>query len=199
MSALPSDINLAEFVQRADEAAKATDDPERQQIAFERVLDYLLAGATPPPSPNGADLPRATEQSDQESPLGSAQQRSDEVAAFFGIDSERVGDLFELTDEEPQLVLSPKDLDGKSAPDTRKVALLVTGVRSALGLDTSTEHIRESARRLHALDTNNFKATLGKMAEIALMGSPSAKSRPVRLKTAGVASARDLVAALTSE
>ena len=107
--------------------------------------------------------------------------------------------MFELAGDEPDLVLSPGRLGDKSAPATRKVALLVTGVRSALGLDTSTAHIREAAGNLHVIDPANFNSTLSKMPELALMGASGVKSRPVRLKTAGVARARELVSELASE
>ena len=191
--------DLAKIVRRAAEGAAAAEDPEWQKVAFARLLDHLLSDAPSPISANGIDPHGLSGPADAESPLGSPRQRSDEVAMFFGIDPERVGDVFELADEEPQLVLSQKHLGAKSAPATRKVALLVIGVRSALGLDTSTDHIRESAKRLHVIDPANFNGTLAKMPELALMGSPGAKSRPVRLKTAGVARARELVAELISE
>ena len=199
MSPLPADVNLVEIVKRAEAAALAAKDPARQQIAFRRLLDHLLSGDPSPPPANGSGPIRTSEQADAAHPLGSRQQRSDEVATYFGIDPERVGDLFELSEDEPQLVLSPKHLGGKSAPATRKVALLMTGVRSALGLDTSTAHIREAAERLHVIDPANFNATLARMSNLALMGAPGGKSRPVRLKTAGVARARELVSELIAE
>lgn len=199
MSPLPADVNLVEVVERAEEAALAAKDPARQRIAFRRLLDHLLSGTPSPPPANGSDPLRPSEQADAERPLGSRQQRSDEVATYFGVDPEQVGDLFELSDDEPQLVLSPKHLGDKGASATRKVALLMTAVRSALGLDTSTAHIREAAKRLHAIDPANFNATLAKMPELALMGAPGGKSRPVRLKTTGVARARELVSELIAE
>ena len=199
MSASTADLNLVEMVERAEEAAQAVKDPARQRIAFVRVLDHLLSRSPSAPASNGSERRRSSGEADAEHPLGSWQQRTDEVAMYFGIDSERVGDVFELAGEEPELVIPPGRLGDKSAPATRQVALLVTGVRSALGLDTSTTHIRAAAERLHVIDPANFNGTLSKMPELALLGAAGVKDRPVRLKTAGVARARELVSELASE
>lgn len=199
MSASPADLNLVEMVERAEEAAQAVKDPARQRIAFVRVLDHLLSRSPSAPVPNGSEQNRPAGQTEAQHPLGSRQQRADEVAMYFGIDSERVGNVFELAGDEPELVLPTGRLGDKSAPATRKVALLVTGVRSALGLDTSTAHIRAAAGKLHVSDLANFNSTLSKMPELALLGSSGAKNRPVRLKTTGVARARELVSKLASE
>lgn len=199
MSASPADVNLVEMVEQAEEAAQAVKDPTRQRIAFVRILDHLLSRSPSAPVSNGSEQDRPSSQAEAVHPLGSRQQRADEVAMYFGIAPERVEDVFELAGDEPDLVLSPGRLGDKSAPATRKVALLVTGVRSALGLDTSTAHIREAAGNLHVIDPANFNSTLSKMPELALMGASGVKSRPVRLKTAGVARARELVSELASE
>ena len=181
--------DLAGIVRRAEEGAAAAKDPELQRVAFVRLLDHLL---------NAPADDEASTASSVVDPLGSPQQRLDEVSMYFQLEPERVNHLVDLSTPEPRLLLTPDEVPGESTVATRRIAILATAIRSALGLDTTTVQIRDELRRLERFDAPNFSTTLTSMPQVALLGESGQHSRVVRLTTAGVDEARKLVQELTS-
>ena len=96
----------------------------------------------------------------------------------------------------PVLIANSHRLASAKSVGTREIALMVVGARTAMALDTGTEHIREAAERYGRLDPANFMATLGAMDQIALRGAPTSQNRLVRMKAIGAEEARALAAQL---
>lgn len=187
--------NLQELLKSAEEAVEVIKDDERKRIAFERVLDHLLkttdgnqAGEARPPAPPVNDTPPPVD-----SAFASEQQRIDAVAEYFGVDPEQVPDLFDLSDEDPGLRLGSNKLSKSKASSTREIALLITGVRTALGRDTNTEIIREFTDEYGRLDPSNFMKILNNMPQLSLLGKRRSSNRAVRMKFLGAEATRKLV------
>ena len=194
---------LGELVAQARDAASvlgAEEDKELRRIAFERVLDHLLGNggngsaprapaveATPKPAREPIDGALATEQ-----------QRIDAVARYFDIDPEQVRELFNLRGDEPALVMSSMSLPKEKAEAVRAIALLVCGVHTAVGLDTSSQTIREAVENYGKLNSRHFMETLSRMKEIAVLGKPGSKNRLVRMRVIGAEAARPLAQRLVA-
>lgn len=191
--------NLQDLLKSAEDAISVIGDAEMKRIAFERVLDHLLktddSGST---AGNGAKNSLPSDEAAVDSSLASEQQRIDEVASYFGIGSEQVSDLFDLSEENPSLLLSSNELSESKAQGTREIALLITGVRTALGRDTHTDHIRAVADYYGKLDSN-FMTILNGMPHLALLGKPRSPNRAVRMKVRGAEESATLVQKLVSE
>lgn len=196
---------LGELVAQAHEAAsvlgEGEEDRELRRIAFERVLDHLLGngngghGVAPQPGPVEAATKPADDPID--GALATEQQRVDAAARYFDIDPEGVRELFDLGGDEPQLVLPPGKLPGGKAEAVREIALLISGVRTAVGLATGTSHIRQAASDYRKLDSN-FMTTLGAMDKIAVLGKPGSQNRLVRMRVIGAEAARPLARRLVA-
>lgn len=168
----------------------AEEDKELRRIAFERVLDHLLGngagnGSAPPA------LARKLVDEPIDAVLGTEQQRVDATARYFDIDPEGVRQLFDLSGDEPLLVLPAGKLPGGKAEAVREIALLIGGVRTAVGLATGTSHIRQAASDYKKLD-DNFMTTLGEMSKIAVLGKPGSRNRLIRMRAIGAEAARPL-------
>lgn len=191
---------LKDLLKSAADAISDIKDEEMKRIAFERVLDHLLktddSGSA---AGNGARDSLPTDEATVDSSLASEQQRIDEVASYFGIGSEQVSDLFDLSEENPRLLLSSGELSESKAQGTREIALLITGVRTALGRDTHTDHIRGVADYYGKLDSKNFMKILNSMPHLALLGKPRSPNRAVRMKVRGAEESANLVQSLVSE
>ena len=184
-----------DLVEQALEAAGAVDDQELKRIAFEHVLDHLLGNGqaneegpvqgSPPTVPTAPPAPEPVDSS-----LATEQQRIDAVARYFDIQPEQVLEIFDLSSEEPVLSLNSKKLPTQRSRATQDIALLIGGVRTAVGLETSTSHIREATETYDKYDSPNFMTTLGKMNEIALLGKPRSSNRLVRMRVIGAEAVR---------
>ena len=186
---------LGELVAQARDAVSVLgeEDRELRRIAFERVLDHLLG--------NGNGVVRAEPARKLEEPidavLGTEQQRVDAAARYFDIDPERVRELFDLSGDEPRLVLPPDKLPREKAAAVREIALLIGGVRTAVGLATGTSHIRQAVSDYQKLD-DDFMTTLGAMDKVAVLGKPGSRNRLVRMRAIGAEAARPLAQRLVA-
>lgn len=189
---------LGELVAQARDAASVLgdEDKELRRIAFERVLDHLLGNG----GGNGS-APQAPARKLVDEPidavLGTEQQRVDATARYFDIDPEGVRQLFDLSGDEPLLVLPAGKLPGGKAAAVREIALLIGGVRTAVGLATGTSHIRQAASDYKKID-DNFMTTLGEMDKIAVLGKPGSRNRLVRMRAIGAEAARPLAQRLVA-
>ena len=194
---------LAGVVATARKATEDLDDAELQRVAFERVLDHLLR--------NGGDRSRrvpdptvimpsadATTVSKADSVLADEQQRTDAIARYFKIDSEDVAHIFDTSANEPELIVHTSHLDNSSAVATRDITLLIAGARTAIGLETTTHHIRRVSDNFGRLDSSNFMKTLGSMTDISVLGRRGSPNRVIRMKVSGVERAQELVKQLIS-
>ncbi len=194
--------DLQGLIRQARDAAAEllSEDSALGQIAFREILGHLLSerqsAATSEDAAPAVSL--AAARSNIDDAFATEEQRVWAVAQFFQIGIDEVRDLFDLGDAEPFLQVGNKQLNKQKSAATREIVLLVGGARTALGLDTGTEYIREAAERHSRLDLPNFMRTLGAMEQIALRGSPGSGNRLVRLKAIGVEASRELASKLTS-
>ncbi|MCY4617184.1 MAG: hypothetical protein OXD50_01330 [Chloroflexi bacterium] len=118
--------------------------------------------------------------------------RGDAISSYLQVPRDEVEILFRLDETEPALQLSAQKLSSGKRPATKEIALLVLAGRTALGLDTLSDDIRDVAQRYRKYDSANFLSTLQKSDEFAVLGRPRSAKRVVRLRGAGVTSARSL-------
>ena len=169
------------------------------EIAFRHVLEHLL-GELHAEARNGS--PGAPSESEAKTPaaiddlFATESQRAAAIARYFDLELQEANDLFDITQPDPVLIANSKRLATAKAAGTREIALMVVGARTAMALDTGTEHIRETAERYGRLDPPNFIKTLGAMEQIALRGGPKSQNRLVRMKAIGAEEARALAAQL---
>lgn len=184
---------MKELVQVAREAVAdfEEDDADLRRIAFERILDHMLASA-----PYAASASNGAPEDDW--PPRTKSRRAGLVGLYFGIDPERAAEMFDLSGREPLLRLQFAQVPEAKTAATRLTALLVAGARAALGLDTTTAHIRDALEYHDALDPGNFSSTLAMMEGIVLLGEPGQRNRVVRLKAIGVDEAKECAARLVA-
>ena len=193
---------LGQLVAQAREAASVLgeEDRELRSIAFERVLDHLLGnggGNGSAPQTPAVEAPSEPDDDPIDGVLATEQQRVDAAARYFDIAPAEVRELFDLSNGEPRLVLHSNKLHRSRAEAVREIALLVCGVRTAVGLDTGSQHIRRASDDFNKLD-KNFMTVLGEMDTIAVLGKPGSKNRLVRMRVIGAEAARPLAQRLVA-
>lgn len=194
--------HLARLVARADEAVQGIEDVERQRMAFARILDHLLSTDNGPSSKDGEAIDRGLDPGESAEPDGvfaRESQRMDALAEYFKVAPEQIGDIFDVSNGAPGLVIRTAQLPESKANATREIALLMTGARTALGLETETEHIRGTADDYGKLDGSNFMKTLTGMPELTVLGKRRSSNRLVRMKVRGAEEAETLMKRLLGE
>ena len=195
---------LKDIVAEAEEIVASIKDEAMRRIAFGPVLERLLSenganGEHAAPTGNGragdAHAPGAADEPADGS-YANAEQRADSIAHFLSIDPAKALDLFDLEGSDPELQVHSKGIPAGKAAGTRTIALLICSVRTALGLETTTRHVKETADRYGRYDAANFMKTLTAMSELAVRGKPQSNNRVIRLRVIGEEAARDLVASL---
>lgn len=195
---------LGQLVAQARDAASVLEkeeDKELRRIAFERVLDHLLGnGGGNGSAPSLPAVEAATEPDDDpiDGVLATEQQRVDAAARYFDIDPAEVRELFDLSGDEPALVMNSTNLPKEKAEASREIALLVCGVRTAVGLETGSQAIRDVVEAYGKLNSRHFMETLSGMTELAVLGKPGSKNRLVRMRVIGAEAARPLAQRLVA-
>ena len=169
------------------------------EIAFRHVLQHLLGelhAEAHNDSPSAAPGPEPVEPAVIDDLFATESQRAAAIARYFDLELQEAKDLFDVTQSDPVLIANSKRLASAKLAGTRDIALMVVGARTAMALDTGTEHIREAAEHFGRLDPPNFMKTLEAMDQIALRGAPKSQNRLVRMKAIGAEAARALAAQL---
>ena len=195
---------LKGIVAEAEEIVASIKDEEMRRIAFGPVLERLLSenganggqavAAGNGRSGDGRAMDTAVEPADGS--YANAEQRADSVAHFLQIDPAKALDLFNLDGPEPGLQIPSKSVPSGKSAGTRMLTLLLCSVRLALGIETTTQHVREAVDQYGRYDAANFMKTLTMMPEIVVRGKPQSSNRVIRLRMTGEEAARDLVASL---
>ncbi len=194
---------LGKLVTQARDAASVLgeeEDKELRRIAFERVLDHLLGnggGNGSAPQVPAVEPPPKPAREPIDGVLATEQQRVDAAARYFQIEPDEVRELFDLRGEEPDLVVNSGKLSKEMNEAVREIALLVGGVRTAVGLETGSQTIREVADAYGKLD-RHYMETLSKAKEIAVLGKPSSRNRLIRMRAIGAEAARPLARRLVA-
>ncbi|MCY4068746.1 MAG: hypothetical protein OXE79_06555 [Acidimicrobiaceae bacterium] len=201
---------LAELVATAREATESLADSDLRRAAFERVLEHLLTngGGDSKLDPAGTNEAQAQAQT---APIASGdaevadrafadeQQRQDALATYFKIKPEQVAHIFEVSNDEPDLVIHSNKLSDAKSRAVKEICLLLTGARTALGHETATAHIRSASDHYGRLDSSNFMTTLSQMSEISVLGRPGSKNRVIRMKALGAEASQTLAQRLIGE
>lgn len=174
-----------------------------RQAAFERLLSHLLANDTSSGanedqiarSATAAHVSAGTPSEPIDDTYATQEQRAEAVSRFFDITPEEASDLFDLTQPDPKLQLPSKKLPEARTDAVRKIALLMCGARTALGIETGSKDIRQVAEDYRKYD-RNFMSVLTEMPELAVRGKSHSKNRLVRMRVIGTEEARTLAASL---
>ena len=174
-----------------------------RQVAFERLLSHLLANDTSSGanedeiarSATAAHVSAGTPSEPIDDTYATQEQRAEAVSRFFDITPEEASDLFDLTQPNPKLQLPSKKLPEARTDAVRKIALLMCGARTALGIETGSKDIRQVAEDYKKYD-RNFMSVLTEMPELAVRGKSHSKNRLVRMRVIGTEEARTLAASL---
>ena len=196
--------DMASLVREAWLATATLDgvaDAHTRQSAFVLVLEAMLRrssnGPTQAATPTNGVSGSPTDGGDDL--YSTADLRGDAISSYLEVPRDQVERLFAIEEPEPTLQLPVQKLALGKRPATREIGLLVVAARTALGLDTFTDHIRESAEYYRKYDGPNFLSTLQKSDEFVVLGRPRTRARVVRLRRAGVAGARELAQKLVAE
>ena len=133
-----------------------------------------------------------------DSTIADAVQRADAVADRLRIESSAVEDIFDLSGDEPTLVIHPSKLPSGFKAGQREIALLICGARSALGLETGSTNIRTAAKSFDKVD-GNLMSNLAAFPEFAIRGKKGSPNRQVRLKGSGWEAVWKLAEGLASD
>ena len=191
--------HLSEIVERVREATKSLsgDEFRLREIAFEKLLEHELATSTNGNSGAVRDPSSDPVEAAVDSSYSTPQMRADAVARYFDIDPEAVGGLFDLSAQAPALVLPANKIEHTKAASVRQIALLICGVRTALGIENGSAKIRDAAEQYDKID-QSFMATLTEFDKIAVRGKPSSQNRLIRMRVIGVEEAQAVARKLVS-
>ncbi len=177
--------------------------PETREVAFKLVLEAMLrnGGSTPPgaEAPDDGSSDSHFDNTAEDDLYSTPELRMDAVSAYLEIEGEEVEILFAVEDAVPRLQVSPTKLARTKSKATREIALLVLGARTALGLDTQMNDVREYVDHYKKYDAANFAKTLQTSPELVVLGKPRSSQRTVRLRSKGVEAARELAKRLVAE
>ena len=190
------------------EAWAATDvvadqvEPATREAAFTLVLEAMLRNGSAPPveSEIELNLNDADEQDSEPEPgaidvsLATPEQRAWAIADYLRISVDQALCLYSVDDRDPLLRPPLANLPDDCQAAVRELALLVAAGRSAVGLDTGTEHIRAVVDALDPPAACGFLSVLEAMDELVVRGDPQSPNRLVRLRGIGVEAVRALAA-----
>ena len=168
--------------------------PSTREAAFKLVLEAMLRDDPAPPS-----APPASSNGAADEPIdgtyATPQQRAEAIGSYLGLPPAGVRELYDVSHSAPQLQ-SVRGLEMGTDEQIRlRVALLVCAGRTAVGLDTGTEHIRRAVIQIAGADVDP-SPVLEDAQEFSLRGGADSPNRLVRLTGWGLGVARDAAQAL---
>ena len=208
MSTVGTDLKAVIAV--ANEAVADVEDAALKEIAYGTVLEHLLEhppidategepANSPKDAPSGSLFDEYADEEWDGWPFRSEQARADAVAAYFSIAPEQTADLFDLKSEEPAVRLPWAEVPPDCRAAARKVALLVVGLRAALGLDATVNHVSEGIRAHRVLHASEHSGVVREMDEFKVFCRHGRAQPIVRLNKFGVERVRAAVAEMTAQ
>ena len=191
---------MREIVESATAAVRglsSAEDAELRRIAFERVLDHLLDSGLASFAESNGSAPADRRAGGGERLPSTEQQRVELLSEYFGVKKALVQDAIDLTDGEPVLHIPAHLIPKHKASATKLIAVVLTAVRGKVGLETTTQDIRDAVEAHGRLDKTNFASTLAGMPELIVLGEPGRADRLVRLRSAGSLRAREHLSQLS--
>lgn len=168
--------------------------PSTREAAFKLVLEAMLRDDPTPPS-----APPASSNGAADEPIDGAyatpQQRAEAIGSYLGLPLAEVCELYDVSHSAPQLRSARGIETGTDEQIRLRVALLVCAGRTAVGLDTGTEHVRRAVLQIVGADIDP-SPVLEDAQEFSLRGGADSPNRLVRLTGWGLGVARDAAQAL---
>ena len=183
MATDPGEIKrLVEELWAATEALSTAENGLRSAV-FQKLLDRELASSAERQDSNGRSRGESVAAAVDRA-FTDADDRAEAIATYFDIESHEAEDLFDLRDPDPKIHFANDKLSEGIKGGLREITLLVCGARSALGLETTTQQVRDAANQFDRADSN-FMKNLSDFDEIAIRGKPKSKNRAIRMRVIG--------------
>ena len=186
------------IVQRAliSEAWAATDvvadqvQPATREAAFKLVLEAMLRNGPLSAAEIIATLNGATDEPIDPT-YATPSQRTEAIASYLELSLANVEDLYDVANTAPRLRKHPRLESGTDQQIRSNIALLVCAGRTAVGLDTGTDHIRRNVAHITGVNVDPAPL-LDDMREFSLRGDANSPNRLVRLTGWGLGAAREV-------
>lgn len=191
--------DLVSILQRATKAVERAKVPEDlRAAAYGKAFDYIAgvpgngggaaAASSPAPARKGAVT----------APSGDL---LDKIATRFGVNRERVEDVYEVDGEELRLIVAPGRLDTSNRSGTEQIALLLAAGRQAaeLAVTTDSSMIRAVAEDYGKADSNFGKVLTAMGDHFSLKKQEQGQNRDVKVRRTGIVAAGELVTRLTEQ
>lgn len=153
------------------------------EVAFGKVFDYLVTQ-----SESHSESPKAVlhQNAEQANALS-------EIAATSGLNTDVVGSVYLVRDDQLRVVVPTKYLNESKLPGTQEVAILLAAGRNWAGISewTNAREIRDNCQNLGTLDSGNFAAALKKIDVFSVDSSGS--DRAYRINQVGLERAKSML------
>ena len=178
-------------------------DSDVRQSAFVLVLEAMLRDGEVETPAEAVDLPDEFDASydlvEQDDLYPTPELRTDAISSYLGIKAEQVPLLCAVEQADPTLRANVKRLLTEKHVSIREIALLLLGVRTAVALDTDLDEVRRAGEKYCSLDESTSAEIMQSSPEWVVMGVRGSERKIIRLRSAGVDAARELVQQLVSE
>ena len=178
-------------------------DSDVRQSAFVLVLEAMLRDGEVETPAEAVDLPDEFDASydlvEQDDLYPTPELRTDAISSYLGIKAEQVPLLCAVEQADLTLRANVKRLLTEKHVSIREIALLLLGVRTAVALDTDLDEVRRAGEKYCSLDESTSAEVIQSSPEWVVMGVRGSERKIVRLRSAGVDAARELVQQLVSE
>ena len=185
--------NLRALISEAWNATDVVADqvqPATREAAFKLVLEAMLRNGSTPPAEIIASLNGAADEPIDPT-YATPSQRIEAIASYLELSLANVEDLYDVANAAPRLRKHPRLESGTDQQIRRHIALLVCAGRTAVGLDTGTDHIRRNIAHITGVDVDPVPF-LDDMREFSIRGNADSPNRLVRLTGWGLGAAREV-------
>ena len=169
----------------ADQVQLAT-----REAAFTLVLEAMLRNGPLSAAEIIASLNGATDEPIDPT-YATPSQRIEAIASYLELSLANVEDLYDVANTAPRLRKHPRLESGTDQQIRSNIALLVCAGRTAVGLDTGTDHIRRNIAQITGADVDPAPL-LDDMREFSLRGDANSPNRLARLTGWGLGVAREV-------
>jgi hypothetical protein len=122
------------------------------------------------------------------------------IASGLKVERDTVELVYDITDGEPHVVVSPKRIATNKSLATKQLGQLVAAARQILNLEewTPVSTIRQVVTDFGRLDSSNFAASIQQMDSVALVRGKGT-SREVKITKPGLEATADLINSIVKD
>jgi hypothetical protein len=172
---------------------------ELQPLAFGKAVDLLAGSAAPSESrPPSGGKPKEDGSDGKTGDSGTEEERLEKIARRTGVDLSKLAYIYDLDDDDVNLVIQRSKLATSKAVATREIALLYCSARQAGGYDethTPVSSIRQRVDDMGVLDTANFSTSVRNVD--GMTGKGTRQNREFKVTQHGYEEAGKLITRLT--